>query len=363
MDEAEDNEVKLRFELNAARESAERSEAECDSLRHRLRDEARRHSSDLEECNAKWEEKHEGQMLEYNAALLRSKKENETKITSMQSRFNASLKEMEKAVASAAARENDAEVLRVRAVCKKESEKDIEIARVAERRIAVEELERVKQAFTDRENATVADVQKLQTLHGERMHRYENQVRDLRDRVAAAEAAAEEANLKNIQTGERMRAQEEQHAQQLRQLVGRAEDLEGRLKLVFSELQQARTREAGYREELARSIETQRLQRAELLECRRREQVQEMEAHRWATVAREASGIQTAIRTSEQIARDEVLLLENELRRLKDDSRYRSSSAGRLEAEKEKRNSSEARRQGGAAFKPTPRLAYSLPTR
>jgi hypothetical protein len=349
VDEAEDNEVKLRFELNAARDVAERGESECDALRQRLRDEARRHSSDLKATESGAEERQQGQMMEYNEALLRAKKETETKIAAMQSRFNASLKEMEKATASAARRENDAEMLRVRAACKRESENDIEKARVAERRTAIEELERVKQTFVDRENATVADVQKLQSLHGERMQRYEKQVRDLRDRVAAAETATEEANLKNMQAAERMRTQEETHSGQLRQLVGRAEELETRLRAVFSELQEARTREGGFRDELARSIETQRLQRAELLECRRREQAQEMEAHRWATVAREASGIQSAIRTSEQIARDEVLLLENELRRTKEDKRYSNSTAGRLAQDRH------------TSKRGTNRMSYSLP--
>ena len=349
VDEAEDNEVKLRFELNAVRDGAERGESECDALRQRLRDETRRHASDLKVAESGAEERQQGQMMEYNEALLRAKKETETKITAMQGRFNASLKEMEKATASAARRENDAEMLRVRAAGKRESENDIEKARVAERRIAIEELERVKQTFVDRENATVADVQKLQSLHGERMQRYEKQVRDLRDRVAAAETATEEANLKNMQAAERMRAQEEAHSGQLRQLVGRAEELETRLRAVFSELQEARTREGGFREELARSIETQRLQRAELLECRRREQAQEMEAHRWATVAREASGIQSAIRTSEQIARDEVLLLENELRRIKEDKRYSNSTAGRLAQDRHTSN------------RGTNRMSYSLP--
>ena len=352
VDTAEDNEVKLRFELTAAQELAARREQECEQLRERLQSEVQRKERALEENDAKWESRQQAQMLEYNEALLRTKKETETKIDKMQTRFDASLKEMEKTVAAAARREKDAEILRVRAAAKRDADKNVEDGRSAERRIAVEELERVKTTFMNREAVTVADVQKLQALHAERMQRYEKQIQGLRQRVAKAETGTEESNLKNLQAAERMRAQEETHADQLRLLVGRAEELETRLKAVFAELQEARAREMGFREELARNIETQRLQRAELLECRRREQAQEMEAHRWATVAREASGLQKAVRTSEQIARDEVMLLEGELRRLRSDARDRGSVPGRL-----------AREQGGGvagALKQPPRMAYSL---
>jgi hypothetical protein len=68
--------------------------------------------------------------------------------------------------------------------------------------------------------------------------------------------------------------------------------------------------------ELARTLEYQRLQRAELLETRRRIGVEEMESHRWAVLARDSSAAQSVVHTEGQIAKDAIALLENEMRRI-----------------------------------------------
>ena len=333
VDVAEDNEAHLRFELSTARESCARAEAESARLREQMRRESSLKSKEFDQEKALWEDRLKTAVAEHNAANLQIRQETEAKITAMQQQFDATLREMEATVKSTARKEAEAERIRIFASSQKKFEKDLQSIKSEEIKKAQLEISRMKKTSQSKESAVVADVRRLQELHEQRTDRYEQQLKELRDRCRIAESAAEQNALARAQTLEKMRKLQDTHARQLGDLGQHGKALETKLASVLQELQESRSREAGYREHLERSLEEGRMQRAEILEVRRRAGAQEMEAHQWAAVAKEAGGAHAAITHSEQIARDEIALLEHEIDRLRDENRKMKQSHRRYESQ------------------------------
>jgi chromosome segregation ATPase len=100
----------------------------------------------------------------------------------------------------------------------------------------------------------------------------------------------------------------------------RAEQLHRQLEAFETELHQSRSRETSYRNQLARALEETRIKSAELIEARQQASSGSVQAQQWRKVSQESDLSIAAAQSTVQIAREEVAMLEFELRRAQDES-------------------------------------------
>lgn len=110
------------------------------------------------------------------------------------------------------------------------------------------------------------------------------------------------------------------YSKNLNEHMHRGHVLTLQLKEAHAEIQALKAREADYREKLTKAIEETRIQHAELIEVKRQASEAAAEAISWRKAANLSEESHIPERSALQIARDEVTILEHELRRLREDN-------------------------------------------
>jgi hypothetical protein len=172
--------------------------------------------------------------------------------------------------------------------------------------------------FRGNERQTGEDFAQLEKLHTERVKRLERQVEALQAKVHVAEAVAQDATTLANQGSVEVRKQAAAHVEQATAATKRAEKLAKELERCHRDLQEARVRESTYRDQLSRSLDDNRLQRAEVLEAKKQATDSAAECFHYRKMVQEQGTEKSE--SALVIARNEIAFLEKEVSRLRDDN-------------------------------------------
>jgi hypothetical protein len=133
-----------------------------------------------------------------------------------------------------------------------------------------------------------------------------------------AEAVAKDATTLANQGSVEVRKQAAAHVEQATAATKRAEKLAKELERCHRDLQEARVRESTYRDQLSRSLDDNRLQRAEVLEAKKQATDAAAECFHYRKMVQEQGTEKNE--SALAIARNEIAFLEKEVSRLRDDN-------------------------------------------
>lgn len=253
-------------------------------------------------------------------AQTQARQELHHKVLEMKQRQEAGLREATSSQQEALREEFQSELARLGNEMQKRCQRDIEAVRSEERKLASSELTSLRSAFTQREHSTSEDLVQLERLHATRVNQLEQQVSVLKASGERLSEALREASLRMDKGSENSEHKALQFRRQMEEHSKRADQLHCQLEAMETELQQSRSREASFRNQLARAIEEARIKSAELIEARQQASSGSVQAQQWRKVSQESDLSVAAAQSTVQIAREEVAMLEFELRRAQDES-------------------------------------------
>ncbi len=326
---AEDHEFSLQQEITTLKEKLQRSEAEV----HRLHNV---HRSD----SANWERERKLVRQESDDFLKKVEKERldnatqsqmqiRSKLSELQLKFDSRLQEAELLIKETARQEHEGLRIKDIAVLEKRYEKEIQLARTEEKKARAREVENLKAIFRSDERQTAEDLAQLEQLHTERVRRLESQVEALNSKLIAAEQVAQNATELANKGSVEVRKQAAEHVKQAKAAMKKADGLAEQLHKAHQEIQECRVRESSYRDQLSKSLEDNRVQRAELLEAKKQATEAAAEAFQYKkmSVDHGTDGNATAL----HVARNEITFLESELEKARADNHALQVSANRHE--------------------------------
>ena len=253
---------------------------------------------------------------ENERVVNQSREEVRLKVLEMNEKMKVSINNIKNSDMEIVRQELEGKRLRSIAEVQKQCQKEVEMVRTEERKLASIEIANLRQAFLSREHQTSEDVIQLEKLHSLRVAQLENQLTSMKALYKSTEEKLNQAT-KQLQTGT-VEANKSIHDSKLAM-----EAQEKRSALLHKELQQANTelqemksREVSYREQLGKALTQSRVQHAELLEARRQASSGNAQAFQWKHAIKESELSINAAETTVQIAKEEISMLEHELKRL-----------------------------------------------
>jgi len=320
------------------RERAERSESEAQSELSELKDkhsalqiEYTRSRRELDIERSGWDRERQRLLSESESTIASLQEDKEKLVLQSHQELKAKVAEMNEKMQQSLSsiKENDVEILkqelegqRLRSLAElqKECQKEVEIVRTEERRLATAEMENIRSAFLAREHQTSEDLIQLEKLHAVRVSQLEQQVHALKAQNSTATEKLERASrVASVGSEEQQRSAVELK-KRLDEHAARADALHRELNHAHAELQESKARETSYREQLGRALTQSRLQHAELLEAKQQAASGSAQAFQWRNASQESALSIAAAETSAQIARDEVSMLEHALRRVEQEN-------------------------------------------
>ena len=266
---AEDHEITLQQEITQLKEKLQRVRQRCIGCKTCTVLTARagkgsESSSDRKEDFLKKVEKERQDSAAQSQLQVRSK------LSELQLKFDSRLKEAELLISETVRQEQEGLRLKdVTVLEKRYEEKEIEQARTEERKAKRREIDNLKAVYRSNERQTAEDLTQLEKLHSERVHGLEAQVEKIKRKLSEAEQAAQNATELANKGSVEVRKQAAEHVKQAKTAMKKADHLVEELQKAHHEVQECRVRESSYRDQLSKSLEENRVQRAELLEAKK----------------------------------------------------------------------------------------------
>lgn len=292
----------LEYEFNKIKESATLENIALAAENERLRTENKQMTDKL-------------RLLREESSLTTEKTLSAT-VDQMNSRFTETVQSIEKSAYETAKKKFDVQRMQELAAMQMECNKQIETIRLQSKAASEKELDMLRKNYENREQQTMLDLKQLEQLHALRISELEKTLVAWRGRAEKAEENAASALLSAAKGSEASRLAAVDTIRQLEHHADNVESLQTALQQKHDELLESRSREATYREHLNRSIEECRIQRAQNLDSLRQASCDAAQAAHWKRAAQELELSLGAANTSLQIARDEAMMLENEVSRL-----------------------------------------------
>lgn len=197
---------------------------------------------------------------------------------------------------------------------------DIETVRTEERKVATVEIERIRSEYMSKEKETVADLTELERLHTQRVQQLEQQCLLLRTKNGELDDY-----IKKLENDKFLLVNEHQtitnsYKKKLQDSENQSQLLQVHLRQTEDEIISITSKENKLREDLKQALIDNQLLRAELYEARQQASQGNIHAEQWQRATQESELSITAAKTTAQIAKDEVLMLEHELQRLRDEN-------------------------------------------
>lgn len=242
------------------------------------------------------------------------------RMAEMNDRMQKSLQNIRDSEMETMRQEMEGQRIRSLAELHKKCQHEIELVRTEERKLAAIEMENIRSAFLSREHQTAEDLIQLEKLHSTRVSQLEQTVAALKaekkalsDKLHVVSQEAQHGSAQVQRGASEMQARMEEYA-------ARAEGLHSDLLEAHREIQEGKVREASYRDQLSRALTQSRLQHAELLEAKQQASSGSAQAFQWRNATRESDLSIAAAETSLRISRDEVAMLEHQLRRVEEEN-------------------------------------------
>ena len=320
LDESQARESQLRYEIQSMQDGFQRLESEVSMLREHGRQETLLREKERAYLVMDADQRIQEIASEKDALVKRHQQDIQSKVSEMNAHFEGTLKGIEASMLDTYKSEVEAKKYREIAQIQHQCTKDIEAVRAEERKKATQGVEDTKKVFLDREKQTAEDVRQLELLHAKRIKALEVQVESLKVKNNSLEKEngklSEDCQKAVIDS----KCGSESHKKKLEQHINRGTVLSNQLKEAHSELNASRLREAEYRDKLAKSIEELRIQHAELLEIKKIGDEAAAQAFHWKKACRSLEATHLSEKSALQISRDEIMMLEHELKRLREEN-------------------------------------------
>ena len=326
---AEDHEIGLQQEITNLREKFQKESAEVKRLNNIMKAdtahwERERKILAQEATNRANELEKERNEQSTNAQLELRKKLSELNL-----QFDSRVKEIETHIKETVKQEEEGIRQREIAAIERRCEKDIQEIRTEERKSRAREIHNIKNNYRENERQTAEDLAQLEKLHSERVNRLEEQVSTLKGKLTVSEKVATNAKVLANKGSVEVRKQASLHLKQAEEAMARVEQLTEQLTIARREIQESKVRENTYRDQLSKSLEDGRIQRAELLEAKKMASENAADAFHWKKVAQESDKDHSL--SALTIAREEITIIEHELNRVKKDNHVLQVNLARAE--------------------------------
>eukprot|EP01041_Mallomonas_annulata_P002209 gene2209-4296_t len=259
-------------------------------------------------------------MEDRDQAVQRLEDESREKMAQLAIRYERALREMELSIEERVREEIDSETMQKMSALHRRCVNEIETARLDERREVANQVEVVRATFLEREKETMDDLKRLEALHTERVDRLVLERDEYKQKLVVADDRLLTANEESSRCIAQLRQQTLDQVDQLQSHATQADRLKNDLHHAHQEIQSTRAREASYREQLGRLIEDSRLQHAELVQCQWQTSTYEASLSQLKRALHEANTVQATMNAELSIARDEVAMLEHEIKRQQDEN-------------------------------------------
>jgi chromosome segregation ATPase len=308
----------MRDKLSNLRTRCEELEAEL----HNMRSEGSKYGNkDLEaECESLRKENRDLKFqLESIAAENAAKTNNAVSraIDQLNASFAETAKQIEKAAQDSAKKLYESmkasELLAMQSNCNNQ----IETVKAELQAKAAKDLEQQRKSFEAREAQTMLDLQQLEGLHQHRVSELEVLVRTLRARAETAEEALSAAAISRVKMTVASRDITNERIKQLEAYAETAESLQAALHSKNEELLGVRSKEVSYMEQLRRVTEENSVLRAQNQSVLRQAAQDASDAVESKRAKHDLELRVASMSSSLAIAREEAVMLENEVNRLK----------------------------------------------
>lgn len=330
-DTSESKEITLRQEIYNLQEINARINAELTRIREVAKTDAVSWEREKSHLLSNYDMQIAKLTAEKDSMVTKAHNDTKLKVEEITLKFHDTVKAVEESVVDTIRRQMDSDKIREITVMQKKCTKDIEVVRNEEKKAALLEINRIKASFSDRERQTADDLVQLEKIHNTRIKKLENICDDKSIAIQTCNKHIDELQIEVKRLEKEVKRKAVDHHKQLQEQASVAQDVHMQLQEACRHIQESKVREATYRDQLSKALEESRLQRAEYLEVKRQATNGQAQAYQWKHIAQETDVSTSATVTALQIARDEIAMLENELKRVKADNMKLQRSAQRNE--------------------------------
>ncbi len=314
------SEEELRSQLHLAADKMATLEIELQRARTSLEAEQREWRRERKKLVAEHESAVAGLTQERDQGLEELKQQFQERAAEIQSKYDKSLSSLRGNEMELLRQQWDGEKSRLAVEMHKRSQKDQEVVRTEERRLAMAEIENLRKAYQSRERQTAADLLELEKLHSSRVRQLEQELDKER---AGAQRYKEELAAAFLQI-DRMKKEGDYNANEWKgkfhELHLRNDELERELNSASQAVGEMRSSEQSHREQAKQALAELRLQQAEVAELKRQASENASSAFQWRKLVSEQEHTVANSATASRIAKEEVALLEHQLQRYKQEN-------------------------------------------
>jgi hypothetical protein len=259
-------------------------------------------------------------MSDKEALVSKMLEESSQRISEMNSKFDNTVKDMEQTVRHNVIKEMNNEKMMSMSAVERKYAKLMDEVRAEERRNAQIEIDKIRKTYAQREQQTVQDLQLLEELHASKVNALEREVLHFQQRSENIERLYEQSKMVEANEAEKIRKQSEYTLHMSEDMGNRMKELEGSLHQALSELQESRIVESKYRSKLSEALEENRIQRAQYLDLQKQCDIDSATVHVWKNATHESKVSLSSYETCLRIAQEEIVMLENEIKRIQDEN-------------------------------------------
>ena len=235
-------------------------------------------------------------------------------------RFQDAQRTCEEEARVSARRELESAHTRELAALQRKCNADVAQAVAEERKAAAAQVDALRKSFVKREQELAADVERLEQLHRRKVEKLESQLAESKlEQKRLSDALQEQREAEDRRVQDAKKRLEATHSSAVSQ-AAQVSEMSAKLSALQRLLQESRSREQSYRDQLSQTMEENKTLRFELTELRRVAAEGSYHTHQWRSTMKELELSKATVESCLQITQDEVRMLENELRRLKDEN-------------------------------------------
>jgi hypothetical protein len=191
-----------------------------------------------------------------------------SKITELNQKFENTVRRVQENDIDTVRQEMIGTNLRNLAEMQQKCQQEVETVRSEEKKKLLLEVEKVRNIFVQREKETTEDLIQLENLHATRVNQLENQILSLKKENELLLDELQKVQMQSNKGMTELSYNSDQFKDQLQSHVFMAEQLNLQLASVNKNLQECQVRERSYRDQLARSLEENKVLRMQFVEAK-----------------------------------------------------------------------------------------------
>lgn len=267
-----------------------------------------------------YEQKIQDLQLQLDETQRDAEKSYQSKLADIRNKYESTIRNIKEKELELLKQEVEGDRIRCLLEYQKKCELDIESARTEERKLAAVEVEKVRQAFIQREKQTAKDLVELEKLHAKR-------VDQLEEAITAEQKKYQGLKEEYQQTSLAFERKLQDFVHQIQQLHDKNHEsvmvndaLQREMKSMNERVEERALKEVHYREELSKALTELRLLQAEKLELSAQSSNSNAQSLQWRQILQDQEARYSAMDAQLKITKEENSMLEHEATRLKQEN-------------------------------------------